>query len=96
MIAKNKKTGSKYTHTKIIDMLKKIYPNNEIELRESGFVGDYILVKELNIKFEMNKFPYRKGKKFNDDSKNSYIITSEQETNIDEIIELFDLQKITV
>ena len=44
----------------------------------------------------MNKYLYLKGKKFDSVSKNSYIITSEQETNIDKIIELFDLQKIAV
>ena len=79
IIAKDKKTGYKLTWNKIIDIIEKIYNNSyKIDLRNSSYIGDYIIItNNINIlKIYLNKFPNTKIYNrviYNNIPKNSFI-----------------------
>lgn len=72
-----KSNNTKLTWTRIIEILKKIYPSSNITMRESSYIGTHLTCENgsQKIEIELNKYPiFRPRLKYESIPKNSFIV----------------------
>lgn len=95
IISKNKHTGEKHTWLSLREKLQKFYPDADVELRDSDYVGDYLLVRKDDIEYlevNINKNAFDGEADYENVSRNSFIFTfAENSPKEREIVKFYRL-----